>query len=363
MRPLGVLLATITTCVCVTFSFAQSHPESESSSQSSDPLIAQAESAVIFQQTPQQNADSNPASSQAELATRFDGAAAYATLKQICELGPRPSLSDGMAKQRDLLTTHFEKLGAKVILQPFSVRHPNTGNLVTLNNLVVRWHAERKLRLLFCCHYDTRPFPDRDPHNPRGVFIGANDGGSGVAVLCELGNHIAKMEGKYGVDFVFFDGEEFVFVADRDPMFLGSTFFANQYATQRFDWKYQFGILLDMVGDANLQIHFEGNSLGFAPRLTRSIWGVADKLGIKEFVPQERHKINDDHLPLNSIARIETCDIIDFDFPAPDSKNAFWHTQQDTVENCSADSLGKVGTVVLAWLVEMQTLNADRKKP
>ena len=36
-------------------------------------------------------------------------------------------------------------------------------------------------------HYDTRPFPDRDPVDPQGTFLGANDGASGVALLMELG--------------------------------------------------------------------------------------------------------------------------------------------------------------------------------
>ena len=298
----------------------------------------------------------------AAAATDFDGAAAYEYLKKICDIGPRPSVSVGMTRQRELLTKHFEELGATIIVQTFDARDPNTGSLVQLSNLMARWHPERKNRLLLCCHYDTRPFPDRDTQNPTGVFLGANDGGSGVAVLCELGKFIDGMDGKYGVDFVFFDGEEFVFVAQRDPMFLGSTFFANEYATRKFDWKYQFGVLLDMVGDANLQIYYEGNSFGFAPRLTRSIWSVAHDLGIKEFIPKQRHKINDDHLPLNSIARIDTCDIIDFDYPDPDAatKNAFWHTQQDTVENCSADSLGKVGRVMLEWLRQMQRLNKSK---
>ena len=207
---------------------------------------------------------SKPAGVAAVEPTQFDADAAFAYLKTVCDFGPRMSLSDGMRKQQEFLKTHFEQLGATVIMQPFNARDPNTGNWVQLSNMVVRWHPDRKTRLLICCHYDTRPFPDRDPVNPRGVFIGANDGGSGVAVLCELGKHIATMDGKYGMDFVFFDGEEYVFVHRRDPMFLGSTYFANQYATQRFDWKYRFGILIDMVGDKDLQIYYEGNSLGYA---------------------------------------------------------------------------------------------------
>jgi glutaminyl-peptide cyclotransferase len=329
-------------------------------SQTTQPAVAEPETRIVPASGPPIVSPAEPAKQPTVTEGQFNGNAAFEYLKTVCDFGPRMSLSDGMRKQQEFLKTHFEQLGAAVTVQPFNARDPNSGNWIQLSNMVVRWNPERKIRLLICCHYDTRPFPDRDPVNPRGVFIGANDGGSGVAVLCELGKHVAQLDGKYGIDFVFFDGEEYVFVAKRDPMFLGSTYFANQYATQRFDWKYQFGVLLDMVGDANLQIHYEGNSLGYASRLTRSIWGVAKELGVKEFVPNQRHKIRDDHLPLNQIARIETCDIIDFDFPDPNSKNAYWHTQNDTVEHCSADSLGKVGVVVLEWLRQMQRLNRGR---
>ncbi len=287
----------------------------------------------------------------------FDGESAFEILKAVCEIGPRVSGSTGMKQQQEMLTKHFTELGAQVYLQEFNVRHPETGQLVQLGNLAVRFHPERKKRLLICCHYDTRPFPDLDKQNPRGVFLGANDGASGVALLHELGKHMPDLEGKFGVDFVFFDGEEFVFVYRRDPMFLGSTYFANQYAAGQWPAKYTYGVLVDMIGDKSLQIGYEGNSLSFAPRLTRSIWGVAQRLGVKEFSPVENHKIRDDHLPLNSIARIQTCDIIDFDYPTPESKNAFWHTEQDIVENCSADSLTKVGWVLLEWLKEMERLN------
>jgi len=135
-------------------------------------------------------------------------------------------------------------------------------------------------------------------------------------------------------------------------MFLGSYHFAREYAAGRVRAKYAAGILVDMIADKELQLYYEGNSLRKAPRVTREIWGIAGQLGIKEFVPKRRHQIKDDHLPLNDIARIPVCDIIDFDFPV--DGNGYWHTRQDVIGNCSADSLGKVGTVVLAWLRERQ---------
>ncbi|MEM7783340.1 MAG: M28 family peptidase [Planctomycetota bacterium] len=307
-----------------------------------------------FQEVP----SSPPEFQKNQAATQFDPQAAFDYLQEICDIGPRISATEGMRKQQAYIQDHFKGLDGKIYNQPFSAKSPFTQRFVRLHNIIVRWHEDRKRRILICCHHDTRPFPDQDPVNPRGTFIGANDGASGVALLCELGKHIEAMEGPFGVDFIFFDGEEFVLIRPRDPMFLGSTYFANQYRSGRVKWKYDYGILVDMVADKDLQIYYEGNSLGYADGLTRSVWTVAKRLGIQEFIPQKRHQIRDDHLPLNSIAGIRTTDIIDFDFPNPKQGNAYWHTEKDIPENCSADSLGKVGTVVLEWLREMQRLNS-----
>ena len=300
----------------------------------------------------------------------FDSKQAFEHLQKICAIGPRISTTNGMLQQQKYLSQWFKLLRAEVSLQKFIVSNPLANQAgfngrpteLELSNLIVRFRPELKQRLLFCCHYDTRPFPDRDRRNPQGTFIGANDGASGVAVLCELGRNLAKMEGPYGIDLVFFDGEEFVYVARRDPMFLGSNHFANQYIQRKNDYRYAYAVLIDMVGDKNLQIYMERNSLTYAPRLTRSIWDVAQRLKVREFIAKEGYKISDDHLPLNRIAGIPTCDIIDFDFPTPRSKNAFWHTEDDIPENCSAESLGKVGKVLLQWTREMQKLNVAPAK-
>src|SRR5205085_9619766 len=49
----------------------------------------------------------------------FDGGKAIGYLKQICDLGPRISGSEGMKQQQELLQTHFEKFGGKVSYQRF----------------------------------------------------------------------------------------------------------------------------------------------------------------------------------------------------------------------------------------------------
>ncbi len=284
---------------------------------------------------------------------RLDGQLAYQVLVKICELGPRISGSHAMIQQIEMLDRYFSGLGATVQRQSFSILHPNDRTPVELTNLIVQWHPERRDRIIVCCHYDTRPFPDRDPVNRHGLFLGANDGASGVGLLYELGPFMPKIDGRYGIDFVFFDAEEFVYDAARDPLFLGSTHFAKNYVTNPPDHRYVAGVLVDMIGDKDLNIYYERNSMQHARDITRSIWRIAERQNIDAFIPRVRHTIRDDHLPLINIARIPTCDIIDFDFPNPASKNSYWHTQQDTPDKCSPESLAKVGNVLLVWLDEM----------
>jgi Zn-dependent M28 family amino/carboxypeptidase len=225
---------------------------------------------------------------------------------------------------------------------------------VEVANLIVQWHPERKRRVLIATHYDTRPFPDNDLRDPRGEFIGANDGGSGTALLCQLGKHMPDLPGEIGVDFVLFDAEEFVFDQRNAEYFIGSTYFAKDYAAKPPGYRYEYGVLLDMIGDANLNLYFEKNSLQQAGQLTRSIWQTARRLRVAEFTPRLRHTVRDDHLPLNEIAKIPTCDIIDFDYPQPGGNVSYWHTQQDTLDKCSPLSLAKVGWVVHQWLQDLK---------
>ena len=282
----------------------------------------------------------------------FDGAQAYQYLKQLCALGPRASGSAAMLEQQQLLTNHFSQLGGRVLHQSFDVRHPQTGNPVSMKNIVVEWHPDRLERILLCAHYDTRPFPDLDRNRPRGRFVGANDGASGVALLMELGKHMPKLTGNVGVDFVLFDGEEFVFdeKRDKDYYFVGSTHFSRSYIALPPEHRYRCGVLFDMVADAKLELYHERNSLRFAKSLVGEIWGTAQQLNVEEFINKPRHELRDDHIKLNEIAHIPTCDIIDFDYPRPGARQSYWHTENDKPEKCSGASLAKVGWVIHEWL-------------
>ncbi len=294
-----------------------------------------------------------------DMTPKLDPDRAFGYLTRICEIGPRISGTEGMDLQQQLIAKHFTDLKTQVKFQSFDVPHPLNGNVVRMANMIVSWDPAAKERVLLACHYDTRPHADRDS-NPQlardAAFLGANDGASGVALFMELGNHIRRIRPTYGVDFVFFDGEELVY-GDRDPYFLGSEYFSKEYRDHPPQHKYMCGVLVDMIGDKNLQLYQEINSLDFAPEVTHSIWRTAKKLNIREFVSKPKHEVRDDHLSLNEIAGIPTCDIIDFDY-------AHWHTTKDVPAACSGASLVKVGRVLLAWLeaVPLPTTKPDKKK-
>jgi glutaminyl-peptide cyclotransferase len=282
---------------------------------------------------------------------------AYGYLKQICDIGPRMSGSPGMQKQQALLQEHFEKLGGKVSFQRFLANNPLGGARVPMANMIVQWHPERKERILLTAHYDTRPLPDRDPDPVKarsGTFIGANDGGSGVAVLMELAHLMPKLEGPIGIDFLLVDGEELVYVEKRDPYCLGSTWFAKQYAEKPPEHKYRWGVVLDMVGDSDLKVYQEQFSISWRDSrpMVKEIWATAGKLGVKEFIPRVGYEVSDDHVPLRNIGNIPTCDIIDFGYIP-------WHTTNDTLQRCSGSSLAKVGWVVYEWIRGQETAAAS----
>ncbi|MGB7323562.1 MAG: M28 family peptidase [Rubripirellula sp.] len=294
--------------------------------------------------------DVSPTSGAIPSAYQPDRAMGY--LQKLCEFGSRPSGSAAMTSQQQYLQAFFAEQGAVVSMQTFDIRHPEDGSNVSMSNVIASWGLDRPKRFLLCAHYDTRPFPDQDRSNRRGVFLGANDGASGTAALMEISHQFASnLPSDVGVDIVLFDGEEFVFQQGRDDYFLGSTFFAEKYKSSPPAIPYQAGILLDMIGDRELKIFYEVNSLRMARDVTKSVWAVASDLGVDAFVARTRHEIQDDHLPLNRIAGIPTTDIIDFDYPRPGiGAPSYWHTQQDVPANCSGTSMAAVVWVVHVWL-------------
>jgi glutaminyl-peptide cyclotransferase len=288
-------------------------------------------------------------------AVPFDAKRSMKYLKAICDIGPRISGTEGMKKQQELIEKHFKDLGAKVTYQKFTARQVSRRQPTEMANMIISFHPERERRVIFCSHYDTRPIADqeRDQRDWEKPFVSANDGGSGVALLMELGNHMKDLETKVGVDFVFFDGEEYIRDRKSDHYFFGSEHFGDEYKKSKGKTKYVAAILLDMVAGKDMNFPAEGHSLKLAGALVESVWGIAKELKVKEFEHDIAPGVEDDHVPLNR-AGIPAIDIIDLTNTERLFNYPHWHKLTDTPENCSGDSMAKVARVLSVWLMRMK---------
>jgi hypothetical protein len=278
----------------------------------------------------------------------FDSQRAMGYLKQLCDIGPRLSGSAGMKKQQELLQKHFENLGGQVAFQRFTARQRSRPNdPVEMANLVVVWRPEAKNRVIFCGHYDTRPIADQEPRRSDWdrPFVSANDGTSTVAWLMELAHAMKDAPLNVGVDFVIFDGEEYVFDPSPggDRYFFGSEHFADEYRRTPPAHRYQAAVLLDLFAGKNAKFPRDRKSNFHAGFVVDSIWATAAKLGVpafdNELAPGE---ILDDHVALIRVG-IPAVDVIDFSYP-------HWHRLSDRPENCSPETMAQVARVLTVWV-------------
>ncbi|MCF7920891.1 MAG: M28 family peptidase [Candidatus Cloacimonetes bacterium] len=269
----------------------------------------------------------------------FDGNFAYKMLLEQCELGARVPGSPEIELCRDYIISKLQKYGAEVNDQTFSVEIE--GDTLSGVNIIGSFYPELSRRILFGAHYDTRPWSDKEEDTEKWQIPvpGGNDGASGVAVLLELGRILSTtMPPEYGVDLVFFDLEDMGQYEQNDSWCLGSEYFAQNYSGE----KPELAIVIDMIGDNDLEIPLEYHSYHNSPALVRKIWNIADRLEISEFKTRIDKAVFDDHYRLIQ-AGFNAIDIIDFDYE-------WWHTTRDTPDKCSAESLRKVGRVLTYFL-------------
>ena len=262
----------------------------------------------------------------------FDGERAYKDVKYQVSLGPRIPGTQGQDQILKWLNEELSQYKWEVELQV----HETNGKTIT--NLVASRGEDGKY-ILLGAHYDTRIYADRDPDpGLRSLPVpGANDGGSGVAVLLEMAR-ILPDDLPLPVQIVFFDAEDNGGIGDWDWI-LGSRAFVQQLKDPP-----EAAIIVDMVGDADLKIYKEHNS---NVDLMEQIWEQARLLGYDEvFLPENKFSVLDDHTPFIE-AGIPAVDIIDLDYP-------YWHTTADTAEKVSVGSLQIVGDTLLAWILSLE---------
>ncbi|HTI04120.1 MAG TPA: M28 family peptidase [Gemmatimonadales bacterium] len=271
----------------------------------------------------------------------FNGTTAFGYVQQQMSFGPRIPNTPGHQQEADWLLAQLRQRADTVIVQEITHKLKN-GETLHLRNFVARFRPQASDHILFMAHWDTRPMADRAENlgQQRMPVPGANDGASGVAILLGVADALKArpLTGATGADLLFVDGEDYGDFADTNDVLIGSRWFA---AHQPAGYQPLYAVLFDMVGDKDLQIFQEGQSVAGAPEVVQRVWRVAADLGYgHQFVPSVRHTLTDDHVSLQKVG-IHAIDVVDFDYP-------YWHTTDDTIDKVSAESLQIVGDVAVA---------------
>lgn len=268
----------------------------------------------------------------------FDGATALGYVEQQLAFGPRIPGSPGHARMKGWLDSLARSRADSVIVQDWE--HVTAkGARLPLRNVMARFNPGASERVLFLAHWDTRPRADAPGSRDSTVPVpGANDGGSGVALLLGVADALKKQPPTIGVDLLFVDGEDWGHFEDSTETLIGSRYYAAHQAPGNTPL---YAVLFDMVGDRDLQIYQEGYSAMGAPEVVARVWETAKDIGHGGvFLDGPKHTLTDDHIPLQRVG-IRAIDVIDFDYP-------HWHTPDDTLDKVSAQSLQVVGDVAMA---------------
>ena len=299
------------------------------------------------QATPSQTAPAAPAMNAADFdppagtppAPKVDGKRAMQYTKDIVAFGPRPIGSDTHRKVEDYIKSKLQ--GAQIEEDKFTA--DTAAGKFPVNNIIAKYPGKKDGIIVLASHYDTN-YPLRNEN-----FVGANDGAATSALLIEIGNQLkAHPPQGYSVWLLFTDAEEAtVQWSDTDSVY-GSKHLANRWAKDGTAKKIKAFILLDMIGDKDLNVDRETNS---TPWLQEVVGRSAQRLGKESYFYKRDQTIDDDHLPFKNVG-IPVVDLIDFSYGWD---NIFHHTTEDTVEKLSPQSLQTVGDVVLESIRALNT--------
>jgi glutaminyl-peptide cyclotransferase len=270
----------------------------------------------------------------------FDGQTAFGYIQKQVGYGPRIPGTKAHQQMAGWLDSLLRQRADTVVTQKW--KHVTAkGDTLALANFIARFNPMAEKRILMLAHWDSRPTADspqsRDSTKP---VLGANDGGSGVALLLGLADVLKRSPPAIGVDLLFVDGEDYGdFNKNPNDVLIGSRY----YGAHQIGGPPLYAVLFDLIADKDLQIYQEGNSLVGAPEVVELVWDTAKDLGYGGyFVSSPRHTLIDDHLELQK-AGLRAIDVVDFDYPA-------WHTVYDTIDKVSAASLQIVGDVAVELL-------------
>jgi len=276
-----------------------------------------------------------------EYVTLFNKKHAMEHLITQVQFGARHPGTSGAENFRHWASSKFEALGFEVQEQSFTAYNALLREEAPGMNIIAVSPGDAKEHILFSAHWDSRAYADRDPvaANRTQPVPAANDGASGVAVLIQVAEVLAKrpLSHDTGVVFVLYDFEDQGLVAEEFA--LGSKYFSENIPPKL---NIREAINLDMVGDRNLDFPIERGSYSNYKELTNAFWSHGIERFPKVFTRRRQNFVYDDHIHLSKMG-VPSIDVIDFEYLE-------WHTMRDVPEACSPDSLRVTGLVTLSYL-------------
>ncbi|MBD5215151.1 MAG: M28 family peptidase [Bacteroidales bacterium] len=283
----------------------------------------------------------------------FNADSAYRYIADQVAFGPRVPNTEAHALCMDYLVGKLHSFGADTVIVDNGEGTVYTGEVLPIHNITASYNMDAPRRVLLAAHYDSRPFADwaHTPEARTQPVLGANDGGSGVAVLLEIARNLAIKKPNIGVDILLTDLEDYgdagSFSFMNDTWCLGSQYWVKNMPRHIAENIPVYGILLDMVGGIDARFHYEAFSHENAAMPSAKIWSEAQRLGLgNRFVPEIGGTITDDHVVLTH-AGIPTCDIIETNNHETSSFPPTWHTDMDDLEHIDKSTLADVGKTVL----------------
>lgn len=274
----------------------------------------------------------------ADKTAEFDAARAYDHVKKLVALGPHPSGSEAIRKAQEYIENELKSFGLNVSADTFNGETPR--GRVPMKNIIAELRGEKPDIVLITGHYDTKL---------QSGFVGANDGGSSTAAVLEAARVLSKVKPEYTLWFVLFDGEEAVVdwnAMDGKDNTYGSRHLASKLKADGTLNRVKALVLFDMIGDKDLDIKREGESTHW---MVDAIWKTAHALGYQKHFLNSEQYISDDHLPFKD-AGVPVIDLIDFNYGP---QHSYWHTNLDTLDKISGESIKVVGDVVIRTLPEL----------
>ena len=271
-----------------------------------------------------------PAADSAPL-PHIDSKRAFQYTREVTAFGSRYMGSENHKKLERYILDHLQ--GDQVEDDAFTA--DTVEGKFPVRNIIDKFPGTRDGIIVILGHYDT-VYPLRN-----SGFVGANDGGSSTAILLEYANQLrGKKRDGYNVWLVWTDGEEAVKTwSDTDSLY-GTRHLAEKWEKDGTLKKIKALMVMDMIGDADLNIDRDTNS---TPWLLDLIYAAAERLGYQSHFYAREGAIEDDHLPFVKRG-VPSADVIDLDYGY---NNVFHHTAQDTMDKLSPKSLEIVGNTIL----------------